>query len=31
MQETQDMWVWTLGWENPLGEEMVTHSIILAW
>ena len=21
----------TLGWENPLGEEMATHSSILAW
>ena len=30
MQET---WVWSLGWEDPLEEEMVmvTHSIILAW
>ena len=24
------MWVWSLGWEDPLEKEMVTHSIILA-
>ena len=23
--------VWSLGWEGPLGEEMATHSGILAW
>ena len=23
--------VWCLGWEDPLEEEMVTHSSILAW
>ena len=23
--------VWSLGWEDPLGEEMATHSSILAW
>ena len=28
MQETQ---VWSLGWEDPLEEEMVVHSSILAW
>ena len=28
MQETQ---VWSLGQEDPLGKEMVTHSSILAW
>ena len=28
MQET---WVWSLGWEDPLGEGMATHSSILAW
>ena len=22
---------WTLGWEDPLGKEMATHSSILAW
>ena len=28
MQET---WVLSLGWEDPLEEDMVTHSSILAW
>jgi len=28
MQET---WVRTLGWEDPLEEEMTTHCSILAW
>ena len=28
MQETK---VRSLGWENPLEKEMVTHSSILAW
>ena len=31
MQETQEMWVWSPGWEDPLEEEMATHSSILAW
>ena len=31
MQETQETWVWSLGWEDPLEEEMATHSSILAW
>ena len=31
MQQTQDIRVWTLGWEDPLGEEMATHSSSLAW
>ena len=31
MQETQEMWVPSLGGEVPLEEEMATHSIILAW
>ena len=30
-QETQEMWVRSLGWEDPLEEEMATHSSILAW
>ena len=30
MQETQEMQVWSLGWEDPLEEEMATHSSILA-
>ena len=25
------MWVRSLGWEDPLKEEMATHSSILAW
>ena len=39
MQETQDIWVWSLeagssilqGWKDPLEEEMATHSSIIAW
>ena len=31
MQETQEMWVQSVGWEDPLGEEMASHSSILAW
>ena len=31
MQEIQQMWVWCLGQEDPLEEEMPTHSSILAW
>ena len=31
MQETQEMWVRSLGREDPLEEEMATHSSILAW
>ena len=31
MQKTQEMEVQSLGWENPLEEEMATHSRILAW
>ena len=27
----QEMWVQSLGQEDPLEEEMETHSIILAW
>ena len=26
-----ETWVWSLGWEDPLGEGMATHSSILAW
>ena len=29
--ETQETWVWSLGWKDPLEEEMATHSIVLAW
>ena len=31
MQEAQEMWVWSLGWEYPMEKEMATHSSILAW
>ena len=31
MQETQEMWVQSLGQEDPLEEEMATHSSILVW
>ena len=31
VQETQEMWVWSLGQEDPLEEETATHSSILAW
>ena len=27
----QEVWVQSLGWKNPLEEEMATHSSILAW
>ena len=30
MQETQKMEVQSLGWEDPLEEEMATHSSVLA-
>ena len=30
MQETSEVWVQSLGWEDPLEEEMTTHSSILA-
>ena len=28
---TQETWVRSLGWENPLEKEMATHSSIVAW
>ena len=31
MQEPQETWVWSLGREDPLEEEMAIHSSILAW
>ena len=31
MQEMQETLVPSLGWEDPLQEEMATHSTILAW
>ena len=31
MQETQEMHVQSLVWEDPLEKEMGTHSSLLAW
>ena len=31
MQETQEMWVQSLSWEDPLEKGMATHSSIHAW
>ena len=31
MQKTRETQVRSLGWEDPLEEEMATHSNILAW
>ena len=31
MQETQETWIRSLGQEDPLEEEMATHSNILTW
>ena len=31
MQEMQETQILSLGWEDPLEEEMATHSSILAW
>ena len=31
VQETQETWVPSLGQEDPLEEEMATHTSILAW
>ena len=31
VQEVQETWVRSLGWKDPLEEEMATHSSILAW
>ena len=31
MQEMQETQVQSLGWEDPLDEEMATHSSTLAW
>ena len=31
MLKTEEMWVLSLGQEDPLEEEMATHSRILAW
>ena len=29
VHETQDMWVWSLDWEDPLEEEMATTPVFL--
>ena len=31
MQETQETWDLSLGWEDPLEEDMAIHSSILVW
>ena len=31
LSEMQETWVWSLGGEDPLEEEMVTNSSVLAW
>ena len=31
MQEMQETWVWSLGWEDSLEESMAIHSSIFAW
>ena len=31
MQETEEMWVHSLGQEDPLEEDMAIYSSILAW
>ena len=31
MEDTEETWVWSLGWEDPLQKEMATHSRILVW
>ena len=31
MQETQEIRVQSLGWEDPVEEGLATHSSILAW
>ena len=31
MQETQEMWVWSLGQKDPLEEKTATHCSFLAW
>ena len=29
--DIRDIWIQSLGWEEPLEEGMATHSSILAW
>ena len=26
-----EIWVWSLGWKDPLEEDMATHSIVFTW
>ena len=30
-QETQETWIWSLGWGDPLEKETATQSSIPAW
>ena len=31
MLEVQEMWAWSLDWEDPVEKEMATHFSTLAW
>ena len=31
LSTTQETWVWSLGWEDPLEKEMAIHSSTVAW
>ena len=31
VREPQEMWVVSLGWEDPLEKEMAIHSRVLVW
>ena len=31
LSTTQETWVWSLGWEDPLEKEMAIHSSTIAW
>ena len=31
MQEVQELWVWSLCWEDLLEQEVITHSSIITW
>ena len=30
-ESNEEMWVWSLGWEDALEKETATYSSILAW
>ena len=30
-EESKEIWIPSLGWKDPLEEEMAAHSSILAW